>query len=393
MVTRKSIFITIFASLLPLLSQAQKAKADIKSAEIVAENTAAALGEERLRSVQIDTVRSHKQKVAEALVAIDLYKESLKKAQRDTRFFNLESGYYKAIIKTAGDIIATIPKFVKTATTCSPQATVKAIKVGTEISAEVAAIISTYKKICVNSSDESDMPTNNDDGNQSGSTTGNVDTGGNTGGNTGGGTGTTPATPDTPENPGGGSEEKPKPPFNPTLPDDFGELTHGDHKDPDAPGNDQGGSSGTNDDGSYERPSNGGGSGLPDVPKISLIRKKAGGATPETNTADSTAVHTGGDDFGRPGSQVEHEELPQPKGGDGFNWLSRSERLSVAINLHTRLATIKYKMKIFINSAPYYKPKDIIRMIDPHTWIIYTGSRYIVDDIIWKLDKFNFNIK
>ena len=340
---------------------AQKLKIDSKAIEIIGENAAAAVAIEKFRSEKIDSVKTRKQKVNEALLQINVFKASLKKAKQDTEFFRLETGYYRHIIEDAAAIVLLIPKFVATATSVSPQASVKAIKVGTEISEEVAGIVSTYKKVCTNeveefadtipSGNEGDSPTlpsqggdgsgsvipggnNGGSGNDQGSGSG---TGDNTGGNSGGNT-----------NPSIGQDD------NPVIPPIGG-----------------GGSISPIDDGT----GSGGGGNKP------VIGGDDGGLIRNARAKNAPRKI----DFG---DKVNYKI----RNSDGFNWLDRSERLELAINLSTRLACIRYKMEMFIRSAKYYKPTDIIRMIDPYTWAMATASGYIIDDIIYKIDNFNPNL-
>ena len=340
---------------------AQKLKIDSKAIEIIGENAAAAVAVEKFRSDKIDSVKTRKQKVNEALLQINVFKASLKKAKQDTEFFRLETGYYRHIIEDAAAIVLLIPKFVATATSVSPQASVKAIKVGTQVSEEVAGIISTYKKVCTNeveefadtipSGNEGDNPTlpsqggdgsgsvipggnNGGSGNDQGSGSG---TGDNTGGNSGGNT-----------NPSIGQDD------NPVIPPIGG-----------------GGSISPIDDGT----GSGGGGNKP------VIGGDDGGLIRNARAKNAPRKI----DFG---DKVNYKI----RNSDGFNWLDRSERLELAINLSTRLACIRYDLEMFIRTAKLYKPIDIIRMIDQHTWAIATASDYIVDDIIYSIDNFNPNL-
>ena len=339
---------------------AQKLKIDSKAIEIIGENAAAAVAVEKFRSDKIDSVKTRKQKVNEALLQINVFKASLKKAKQDTEFFRLETGYYRHIIEDAAAIVLLIPKFVATATSVSPQASVKAIKVGTEISEEVAGIVSTYKKVCTNEveeyvdstgnsispGNEGDSPTVPSQGDDGSGNSGNVIPGGNSGGsgsdgNSGGNSGGN-------TNPSIGQDD------NPVIPPIGG-----------------GGSISPIDDGT----GSGGGGNKP------VIGGDDGGLIRNARAKNAPRKI----DFG---DKVNYKI----RNSDGFNWLDRSERLELAINLSTRLACIRYDLEMFIRTAKLYKPIDIIRMIDQHTWAIATASDYIVDDIIYSIDNFNPNL-
>ena len=339
---------------------AQKLKIDSKAIEIIGENAAAAVAIEKFRSEKIDSVKTRKQKVNEALLQINVFKASLKKAKQDTEFFRLETGYYRHIIEDAAAIVLLIPKFVATATSVSPQASVKAIKVGTEISEEVAGIVSTYKKVCtneveeyvdstgnsINPGNEGNSPTVPSQGDDGSGNSGNVIPGGNSGGsgsddNSGGNSGGN-------TNPSIGQDD------NPVIPPIGG-----------------GGSINPIDDGT----GSGGGGNKP------VIGGDDGGLIRNARAKNAPRKI----DFG---DKVNYKI----RNSDGFNWLDRSERLELAINLSTRLACIRYDLEMFIRTAKLYKPIDIIRMIDQQTWAIATASDYIVDDIIYSIDNFNPNL-
>lgn len=339
---------------------AQKLKIDSKAIEIIGENAAAAVAVEKFRSDKIDSVKTRKQKVNEALLQINVFKASLKKAKQDTEFFRLETGYYRHIIEDAAAIVLLIPKFVATATSVSPQASVKAIKVGTEISEEVAGIVSTYKKVCtneveeyvdstgnsINPGNEGNSPTVPSQGDDGSGNSGNVIPGGNSGGS------------GFDDNPGGNSGGNTNPSIgqddNPVIPPIGG-----------------GGSTSPIDDGT----GSGGGGNKP------VIGGDDGGLIRNARAKNAPRKI----DFG---DKVNYKI----RNSDGFNWLDRSERLELAINLSTRLACIRYDLEMFIRTAKLYKPIDIIRMIDQHTWAIATASDYIVDDIIYSIDNFNPNL-
>lgn len=339
---------------------AQKLKIDSKAIEIIGENAAAAVAVEKFRSDKIDSVKSRKQKVNEALLQINVFKASLKKAKQDTEFFRLETGYYRHIIEDAAAIVLLIPKFVATATSVSPQASVKAIKVGTEISEEVAGIVSTYKKVCTNEVEEyvdstgnsinpgnegnnPTVPSQGDDGSGNsgnvipGGNSGSSGSGDNSGGNSGGNT-----------NPSIGQDD------NPVIPPIGG-----------------GGSISPIDDGT----GSGGGGNKP------VIGGDDGGIIRNARAKNAPRKI----DFG---DKVNYKI----RNSDGFNWLDRSERLELAINLSTRLSSIRYHLEMFIRTANLYKPIDIIRMIDPYSWGTALASRTIIDDIIYKIDNFTPNL-
>ena len=366
-------------------ADAQKVKIDQEAAAIIGENAAAAVLTENFRTQKIDSVKKHKEKVAEALATINVLKESYKKAHLDAQFFMLETKYYKSMVKHGLHILSIIPQFISKATTLSPQATVKAIKVGTEISEEVSSIIDIYNKVCLNKTNyvQMDLPTQSymDDGNEP----------------------SQPGQPSQPSQPGSDTtgndnNDTPSNPSNPTFPDiniitdgDIGDITPGGgHQTPDDDtGNNPNGNitPRTNPD---DNSSSNGGIGFRKIPSARKI-----GEVPGQNVADSTYVGVGGGDDGLDpiGGQVDHIDIPEPEyaKGDGFNWLSRTERLDLAVNLETRLAVIDYKMDMFIKTAHLYKPTDIVMMLDYHTWSTYVGGRYAAEDIINRMSNFDFN--
>lgn len=298
----KSIKTFVLLALLSLwqAALAQKVKIDTKAVEIIGENAAAAVAVEKLRTVQIDSIKTRKQKVNEALLQINVLKESLRLAKKDTEYFRLESGYYKHIIEDAAAILELIPKFVSTATTVSPQASVKAIKVGTEISEQVAGIVSTYKKVCVNEV-EIHADTISSNGSNDNIIADPIDDG-----------------------PGSGSHK-------PIIGDD-------------------------------------------DIVTIASYSGANGGPR-----------HAAVKDPKEPGI------LYNIRLSDGFNWMDRMDRLELAIDLSSRLASIRYKMEMFIRTARLYKPSDIIRMVDPYSWAFATAAGTMIDDIVYKINNFSLS--
>lgn len=342
---------------------AQKLKVDSKAIEIIGENAAAAVAVEKFRSDKIDSVKTRKQKVNEALLQINVFKASLKKAKQDTEFFRLETGYYRHIIEDAAAIVLLIPKFVATATSVSPQASVKAIKVGTQVSEEVAGIISTYKKVCtneveeyvdstgnsINPGNEGDSPTVPSQGDDGSGNSGSVIPGGNSGGS---GSGDSTGSGDNSGSNSGGNT-------NPSI---------GQDDNPIIPPIGGGGSINPIDDGT----GSGGGGNKP------VIGGDDGGLIRNARAKNAPRKI----DFG---DKVNYKI----RNSDGFNWLDRSERLELAINLSMRLSSIRYDLEMFIRTAKLYKPIDIVRMIDRHTWAIAVASDYIVDDIIYSINNFD----
>ena len=370
-------------SLLPSMAEAQKVKMDQEAAAIIAENSAAAVLVESFRSQKIDSVKSYKEKVAAAMTQVNVLKESWKRAHLNTKFFEFETRYYKNMLKHGLSIIQNIPKFIATATSISPQATVKAIKVSTQISEEISSIIDIYNNVVLNKTNymNLNLPTHElvDDGNQ-------------------------PNQPGVPNQPGSNPSDPtgndnsntdpstPTDPSNPYFPDvniitdgDIGDIIpgSGNHQTPD---DDINTTPRINPDDNSSSPN---GTGFRRVPTARRI-----GEVPGQNVSDSTYVGvTDGDGLDPIGGQVEHIDTPETEytKGDGFNWLDRSERLSLAINLETRLSKIDYKIEMFIKTARFYKPTDIVMMLDYHTWSRYIGSRYAVEDIINKINNFNLN--
>lgn len=141
----------VFAAFLSLLAlpqtSAQKVKFDEKANEILAANMGAALVSEKLRTQQLDSAMTRKQKVALAMGQIAVFKELYKKSQLNNYMLGLETKYYKLIAADAKQIVLSIPMFVRAASKRAGVSQLMALKVGQEISEEVTGIINTYHKV------------------------------------------------------------------------------------------------------------------------------------------------------------------------------------------------------------------------------------------------------
>lgn len=333
---RNQWLIIILSLLSASVANAQKVKFDEKANAILAENMAAAMLVEKTRTAEIDTARKRKQKVATALGQIQLFKEMYKNSQRNTLFFNTESTYYKLILKDANGIISILPAFIATATKRPGIGQLMAIKTGQEIIEEIDAVLKVYHNVVLGKKHTSiskyDMVPVDDDGGDLG--------GGSQGGNggvslpiTGGSDGE-----------GGGDNHVIKP-------------------DPDLIG---------------DRPI---GEILPRSTRKRYANSDAEIIPMDTIVRDEDPIVIGNENHESGGMK-----------GDGFNWLDRQERLKVAIDLHTRLSRIHFKMKQFILCSQYYDWKCVLRTYDPHTWRVIYASSYVTKDIINRMKKFNFDL-
>lgn len=72
--------------------------------------------------------------------------------------------------------------------------------------------------------------------------------------------------------------------------------------------------------------------------------------------------------------------------GDGYNFLDRYERLTLANNIYTRLMEIKYKMQVMEMMCQFGTWGDVFFALDPVTWASVYQASNMVDGLIndWK---------
>lgn len=69
--------------------------------------------------------------------------------------------------------------------------------------------------------------------------------------------------------------------------------------------------------------------------------------------------------------------------GDGYNFLDRYQRLTLANNIYSRLLEIKYKMDAMVMICQYAGSLgDVLFAIDPESWASYFTATNLVDGII-----------
>ena len=69
--------------------------------------------------------------------------------------------------------------------------------------------------------------------------------------------------------------------------------------------------------------------------------------------------------------------------GDGYNFLNRYERLTMANRVYSRLLEIKYKMEVMAMMCQYCNGlSDVLYAIDPQSWAAYFTGKNIVEGLI-----------
>ena len=78
-------------------------------------------------------------------------------------------------------------------------------------------------------------------------------------------------------------------------------------------------------------------------------------------------------------SNIEAEENQ----GDGYNFLNRYERLTLANRIYSRLLEIKYKMEVMCMMCQYCNGiNDVLMAIDVQSWAAYFTGKNIVEGIV-----------
>lgn len=89
-----------------------------------------------------------------------------------------------------------------------------------------------------------------------------------------------------------------------------------------------------------------------------------------------------------PDIQIIKENIPERGGrfdmgnNDGYNFLDRYERLTLANNIYSRLLTMKYKMDAMVMMCRYCGWSDAFFALDPESWAAYFTGTNMVTGII-----------
>ena len=85
-----------------------------------------------------------------------------------------------------------------------------------------------------------------------------------------------------------------------------------------------------------------------------------------------------------PGDSSITKNIPlQSKKSDGYNFLDRYERLTLANNIYSRLLQIKYKMEVMAMTCQFCKGISDVRFaIDPESWAAYFRGKNIADGLV-----------
>ena len=68
--------------------------------------------------------------------------------------------------------------------------------------------------------------------------------------------------------------------------------------------------------------------------------------------------------------------------GDGYNFMDRYTRLTLANKIYSRLLEMKYKMDVMVMMCEYGTWNDAFYTLDPVTWATVFETKYIVDGLI-----------
>ena len=85
-----------------------------------------------------------------------------------------------------------------------------------------------------------------------------------------------------------------------------------------------------------------------------------------------------------PGDSTITKHIPlQSKRSDGYNFLDRYERLTLANNIYSRLLQIKYKMEVMAMTCQVCNGiSDVLYAIDPESWAAYFTGKNAVEGLI-----------
>ena len=89
-----------------------------------------------------------------------------------------------------------------------------------------------------------------------------------------------------------------------------------------------------------------------------------------------------------PDNPVIRQKIPNGGGrynmgqGDGYNFMDRYTRLTLANKIYSRLLEMKYKMDVMVMMCEYGTWNDAFYTLDPVTWATVFETKYIVDGLI-----------
>ena len=85
-----------------------------------------------------------------------------------------------------------------------------------------------------------------------------------------------------------------------------------------------------------------------------------------------------------PGDSSITKNIPlQSKKSDGYNFLDRDERLTLANNIYSRLLQIKYKMEVMAMTCQFCNGiSDVLFAIDPESWAAYFTGKNIAEGLV-----------
>ena len=88
--------------------------------------------------------------------------------------------------------------------------------------------------------------------------------------------------------------------------------------------------------------------------------------------------------IGVPGDSSITKNIPlQSKKSDGYNFLDRYERLTLANNIYSRLLQIKYKMEVMAMTCQFCNGiSDVLFAIDPESWAAYFTGKNIAEGLV-----------
>jgi hypothetical protein len=85
-----------------------------------------------------------------------------------------------------------------------------------------------------------------------------------------------------------------------------------------------------------------------------------------------------------PGDSSITKNIPlQSKKSDGYNFLDRYERLTLANNIYSRLLQIKYKMEVMAMTCQFCNGiSDVLFAIDPESWAAYFTGKNVAEGLV-----------
>ena len=89
-----------------------------------------------------------------------------------------------------------------------------------------------------------------------------------------------------------------------------------------------------------------------------------------------------------PNNPIIRQKIPDGGGcynmgqGDGYNFMDRYTRLTLANKIYSRLLEMKYKVDVMVMMCEYGSWNDAFYTLDPVTWATVFETKYIVDGLI-----------